>query len=236
MTALLLAFLLLSAPMQIDPDVPVIIALSAYAGPVDLVYTAAGPERITVTARSADADTPVDVTLALLDGDRLLAFDDDGGAAVSGLLPTDAHIARLDLPGAGVYTLRVHSFSGAQSGSVEVALAVLPALPPCAIGQQTITLARGDTFRCALNLPAGAHFTVTVRDTSGTLDPLLTLYGPAGERLAVNDDHGGADTTLDVLDARLMDVAAAAAGVHIVTVTDFAGAAGTATLTVAISS
>ncbi|MGQ9888875.1 MAG: DVUA0089 family protein [Aggregatilineales bacterium] len=235
MTALLLAFLLLSAPIQIDPDAPVIVALSAYAGPVDLVYTAAGPERIAVTARSADADAPIDVTLALLDGDRLLAFDDDSGAVVSSLLPTDAHIARLDLPGAGVYTLRVHSFSGAQSGAVEVALAVLPTLPPCAIGQQTITLARGDTFRCALDLSRGARVSVTARDNSGTLDPLLTLHGSAGERLAVNDDHGDADVTLDALDARLTDVAVAA-GTYIVTVVDFAGAAGTATLTIAISS
>lgn len=232
MSALLLAFLLLSVLLPIVPDTPTTVTLSAYAGPIDLVYTVAGPQRIAVTARSLADDAPVDVTLALLNGARLLAFDDDGGAAVPGLLPTDAHIARLDLPDAGTYTLRVHSFSGAQSGPVEVVLTVLPTLPPCVIGQQTVTLTRGDVFRCALDLPAGARITATARDTSGALDPVLTLYDPSGARLAFNDDHRSADTSLDVLDAHLV-VSGAVEGVYTLALTDFAGTAGTVALTVA---
>jgi hypothetical protein len=236
MTVLLLFLLLLSAALPIVPDVPVTVELSAYAGPVDLIYTSAGAERIAVTARSLADDTPIDVTLALLDGARLLAFDDDGGATLPGLLPADARIARLDLPGAGVYTLRVHSFSGAQSGPVEVTLAAVSDVPACVTGEQTVTLARGDVFRCALDLPAGARVAATARDTSGALDPLLALHGPDGARLAFNDDHGTGDTALDVLDARLMDVPVPAAGTYTLVVTDFAGAAGALALTVEILS
>jgi hypothetical protein len=131
MTLLLLLTLLVSLyQTPLEPDAPVTVTLTADAGPADLVYTASGPECIAVTARSL-ADTPVDVTLAVLDGTRLLAFDDDGGAALPGLLPTDAHLARLDLPGAGAYTLRLNSFSGAQSGPVEVTLARLPVNTTC---------------------------------------------------------------------------------------------------------
>ena len=223
MTTFTLFFTLLLHLLQtpVAPDAPVIVTLTAYAGPADLTYTAAGPERIAITARS-QAGTPVDVTLAVLDGARLLAFDDDGGAALPNLLPTDAHIPRLDLPGAGVYTLRLNSFSGAQSGPLEVALTRLP-LAACA-PQQAVTLVRGDVFRCTLELPAGARLTVTARNSDGALDPVLALYGPDGARAAWRDDGA------------LADVRPAQAGVYTLALAEFTGAAGILTLTVEILS
>ncbi len=233
MLILLLSFLLAQAPVPITPDAPVTVALVAYAGPLDLAYTAAGPERIAITARS-QADTPVDVTLAVLDGARLLAFDDDGGAAQPGLLPTDAYIARLDLPGAGVYTLRLNSFSGAQDGPVAVTLTRLPLLSACP-PEQTVTLVRGDVFRCTLDLPAGARLTATARSVSGALDPLLALAGPDGAQTALNDDHDAADAALGPLDAHLAAVDILAAGQYTLALTEFTGADGPLALTVTVS-
>lgn len=219
---LFLTLLLHLLQTPVTPGEPLGVTLTAYAGPADLTYTAAGPERVAITARS-QADTPVDVTLAVLNGARLLAFDDDGGAALPGLLlPTDAHIPRLDLPGAGVYTLRLNSFSGAQSGPLEVTLTRLP-LAACA-PQQTVTLVRGDVFRCTLELPAGARLTVTARDADGALNPVLALYGPDGARTAWHDDGA------------LADVRPAQAGVYTLALAEFTGADGILTLTVEILS
>lgn len=234
MTILLLFISLLLT--GITPDAPVIVTLAAYAGPMDLTYVTDGPERIAISARSLAEDTPVDVTLAVLDGTRLLAYNDDHHTNLPDLLPADAHIARLDLPGAGTYTLRIHSFSGAQDGPVEVTLTALPALMTCATGEQAVTLAGADTFRCTLDLPDGAAVTITARDMSGTLDPVLALYGPDGARVAFNDDHGTADVALNLLDARLTGFTTPAAGVYTLAVRDFSGAAGSLALAVQISS
>jgi hypothetical protein len=89
------------------------------SGTTDLQYTAANPETITVTAHSLDS--ALDTTLEVLDSSgNSLDNNDDAEVALPGLGPTDSAIKDLSLSAAGTYTIRISSFSGAESGQVEV--------------------------------------------------------------------------------------------------------------------
>lgn len=216
-------------------DTPQIITLTGGAGPVDVIYTTDAPQMVTISARSL-ADEPIDVTLAVLLGNQQLAFNDDHMTADSGLQPGDARLAYLQLPQAGDYTLRVHSFNGAQSGAIEVSVQPVDTLPACEMPLHTVSLRRGHAFTCTLALMADDRVTITAHDTSGVLDPLLRLYDSAGREVAFNDDHGTADAALNLLDARIADFSAPADGVYTVHLTDFTGQPGIVALMIDISS
>jgi hypothetical protein len=55
----------------------------------------------------------------------------------------------------------------------------------------------------------------------------LRLFDSDDELIAMNDDHGSQDLTLDVLDSRLLDVEIPADGDYIIQLTDFLGREGT---------
>ncbi|MBZ0299956.1 MAG: hypothetical protein K8J31_09455, partial [Anaerolineae bacterium] len=161
-------------PVTILPGTPVTVTLTANAGPVDVHYLAAGDEIVTITARSR-AGEPIDVTLELLRDATHLAFNDDHLTEQVDLALQDAALVDLSLDEAGTYTLRVNSFSGAQSGDVEVRLESRPQIGPCALPSQPVNLRANRVFSCWLDLKAGQVVTLTARDTSGSLDPLLAL-------------------------------------------------------------
>lgn len=215
--------LLIGLALLIEADAPQVVTLEAHAGPVDVTYTAAGAEVVRLSARALD-DPPIDVTLEVLDGDARLTYADDNADERPDLAPTDAVIERLVLPRAGTYRLRIHSFSGAQSGAVEVRITPYEPAPPCVEG--AVWLRRGAGHSCALTLSAGDRLDLRARDLLGPLDPMLTLIDPTSAVVAANDDHPGIDPTLHQLDAHLADFTAPAAGVYTLRVTDFAGRAG----------
>ncbi len=212
-------------PAIIEPGVPVTVMLTAGAGPVDVLYAANADERVTITARSRAAE-PVDVTLEVLWNEQHLAFSDDHPQADAELGPLDSAVTDLHLREAGEYTLRVHSFSGAQSGEVEIQVEAQPVLIPCELPAQSVTLKPRRGFACQITLEAGQMLTLTARDTSGTLDPMIALLDSEGRQLASNDDHDGADLTLNVLDARIPAYTIPADCICQIQVRDFAGAAG----------
>ncbi len=222
MQMMLLLWLLLQT---VTPGAPVIVTLVEFEGAVELVYHAAQPEYLTVSARSLD-DSALDVTLEVLRGTHRLAFNDDHQSDDDTLQSLDAQVRQLHLPHAGAYTLRIHSFSGAQSGHVEVIIQATPLVAPCEIPLQQVTLLQSTAFRCTLDLEAGQRVTLTARDLSSTLDPVLSLWDDTGTRVVFNDDHTTVDTTLDALDARVADFEVSTTGTYTVGVSDFSGRAG----------
>jgi hypothetical protein len=219
MSLLVIILSLLLTP--IIPDTPTTITLSGDYQPVVLTFTSAAGQTVRISARSL-GDPAIDVTLELLLDNESLAFNDDHTLSNSTLGQLDAAIDAFVLPADGEYTLRVNSFSGAQTGEVEITLSLREPLPPCAA--QVVELAANARFGCTLHVTPGDSFTLTVRDLSGTLDPVLDVYLD-DERVAHNDDHASDDPTLDTLDARVSFTAERET--YLVYVHDFRGAAGT---------
>lgn len=230
--ALLLALL---QPATIEPNVPVTIHLSAGNGPVDIQYTGSADEIVQITARSA-ASEAIDVTLEVLLNETRIAFNDDHSQTESELSPLDAAITDLSLPEAGDYIIRVHSFSGAQSGAVEILIASNPTIMPCRQPLQSVPLKPYRTFTCRLELQAGKRVTLTAHDLSGTLDPVLTLADAKGSLLAYSDDHSDGDLGLNVLDARIVAYAVAEDCDCVIDVRDFSGEGGMGELIIEIES
>jgi hypothetical protein len=217
---------LLFQPLIITAEAPLTVTLRAGAGPVDVQYSSPGSERLTITARSL-AQTPIDVTLEILQGNTRLAFNDDHpGLADTELSANDAALMGLILSAPGVYTLRIHSFSGAQDGPVEVQVQAEPAVGPCPLAAVLELLAQ-QVIVCTLDAEAGQRITLRARDLSGTLDPALALLAPDGMLVAQNDDHASDDLTLNVLDAQIADFPVTETGRYTLRVRDFSGAAGT---------
>lgn len=204
---------------------PVVITLTGGAGPVDLPVEVRDGEQITITARSLAAD-PIDVTLELLRDDRRVAFNDDHSTDIAGLASLDAAIVDFVPPAAGTYTLRIDSFNGAQSGDVEVSVQSSPLVPPCDTPRQRVHVAANQISACWLQLDAGTALTISARDVSGTLDPVVALLDANSTVLASNDDHGSADLTLNVLDAKIAGYVVPADGEYTIQVRDFGSAAG----------
>ncbi len=225
----------LMQPVTLTAEAPVTIMLTAGAGPVDMIYTAAPDEVLTVTARSRAAE-PIDVTLELLLDHQRIAFNDDHRTELSDLAAQDSAITGLQLNEAGDYTLRIHSFSGAQSGEVEVQVQSTPLVAPCETPAQTVDLSPNRAFTCLLDVQAGQTLTLTAQDTSGTLDPVLALLDSDGAQMVINNDHGSDDLTLNVLDAQIVSFIIAEAGTYTVRVSDFGGAGGLLALVTEIES
>lgn len=210
--------------LQVADD-PTLVTLAAGDGPVDVVYEMAGDERLNITARSLAAE-PIDVTLEILRDEQRLAYNDDHHSDSDTLAPLDAAIHDFEPPAPGPYTLRVHSFSGAQSGGVALTIEPAPHVPACETTPTQIILRPHRPFLCEIDLTAGQLLTVTARDRGGTLDPLLRVLSPEGDMLAMNDDHGSADLSLNVLDSRIAGFSAPADGRYRIQLSDFSGRAG----------
>lgn len=167
---------------------------------------------------SASQNDTIEVTAI---GQELgLSLIDASGETLSTGVPLRAVI-----PANGEYTLRVQLLSGT-AGTYEITLARVgernpylptetprpvtptPTPPPfLALGtQQTVLTSTSPAFG-AFNATderhvytfqgaQGSHVRLTMRRTSGTLDPLLTLYNPDGVAIAVDDNGGGGRTAL----------------------------------------
>jgi hypothetical protein len=206
-------------------------------GAAEIPYEVDEPTVVTIIVRNLESENPIDTTLQVLDpAGKPLAFNDDHHTTREDLSPTDSVLENLPLTAVGTYTLRLNSFNGVSKGEVELR-----------IEAGDIYEARieenGDTTIISAKLPAygryaytfsseaGDTLTMTARDTSGTLDPVLRLRDSAGEVVAFNDDHTTFDLSLDTLDAQIVEFIVAETGDYTLEVTDFAGRAGTFELT-----
>ncbi|MEO0597162.1 MAG: PPC domain-containing protein, partial [Chloroflexota bacterium] len=184
---------------------------------------------ITLTAIS-DVTTPVDLTLRLLDpnGDEVVVAEMDEDFTL--INPLDPQIDRYELRRDGDYVVIVEATLGA--GRYDLALNIAQVLT---FAEGTDTISVEGTIDTVLPVQywivrgnAGQNFTVTMRNTSGNLDPFLRLRRSNGEILAENDD--GFDISLG-LDARIDPFRLPVNGDYIIDATRFSGS-GTYTLTI----
>ena len=207
-------------------------------GSTDIPYEVNESTVVTIIVRNLESENPIDTTLQVIDPDgKPLAFNDDHHTQRDDLAATDSVLENLQLTAVGTYTLRLNSFNGVSKGQVELVF------EPGDIYEAAIQ-DDGDTTIITAKLPAFGRYTytfssegsetltITARDTSGTLDPLLRLRDPSGEVVAFNDDHAAFNLSLDTFDAQIVDFAVAEAGEYSVEVTDFAGRVGTFELTI----
>ncbi len=180
---------------------PVIVDLS---GTVDFLYNAANPETVTIIARSLDGT--LDTILDIYDADgTLIGSNDDATIALPNLALTDSVISDLDLPAAGVYTIRLDSFSGAETGQVELAITsaamqlisteldgkVLFVTEPLKV---YMTGLEGIDFQYQVVSGETISVYVTNLDTNLELiDTTLEVLNDDGDQLAFNDDLNDAN-------------------------------------------
>ncbi len=215
--------------------------------PTTFTFNAEGGEVLRLIAQSQhelQADEPDavrDVVLwVVAPGGKQIAYADDTQTPPEGLLPTDAVIEKLIFSQAGEYLIYVDTYGGIFATEVMLTLEPADLFNAALTIEGDLTtiraaLPRSVPYRYTLNLTVGAVLTATVRDRSGTLDPLLYLLDDEENIIAMNDDHNTADLTLDVLDSRLSAVEVPADGTYTLMVTDFLGRAGQFELLIAIS-
>jgi hypothetical protein len=196
--------------------------LDAGAGPVIVQYISAEATRLSVIAQSDEGD--LDLTLEILADGTRLAFNDDHTTEDSALSPQDAAILNLPIP-AGNYQIRVHTFSGAQTGPVTLRLIQTPLLPVC-VTDEALSLAAHNAYSCTLRLEADTPMTLSAFDLSGTLDPVLWVYDADGALVAFNDDHNSHALHLNTLDP-LVSFTPPLTGEYELWISDFTGASGT---------
>lgn len=243
-------------PTEISANTPVTVRLTP-GTPVDLTYTSPGGETVAVVVRSLEVAGTLDPVLEVLNATNTrLTYNDDHQTTRADLDARDAAVEGLELDSAGVYTIRVNSFSGAQAGQVEVLVDTRPPtpvpLPTAAEIDEAATatpaanvvtgsadavvtgdVPDGGVFTYTFSAAAGQAVTITVRATSANeLDPRIALAGPDGQLIAENDDHTDADPSLTLSDSRLTGVPLPADGVYTLTISGFAGTGGPFELTI----
>jgi hypothetical protein len=225
--------------LTIVENTPVTIQLVGGAGPVDLFYTAPEAQTITVTARS-ETPAALDTTMQILSADNEnLAFNDDHDTRNQELSSRDSVIEDLELPAAGVYIIRVDSFTGAGTGNVIVTLEVagngrglIQVDEPVVISEHLRT---NSTYETTFDGNEGDIVTITVRDLpddEADIDPLLTLLDDEGDVLTENDDHETRDTYLDLFDSRIESFELPTNGTYTIQVNDYFGDSGDFELTI----
>ncbi len=228
---LILWILILTLSAQDNSETVIEIAesitvLLAAESPTTLTYTTGLPQYVTITTRSLGEPDAIDTVIRVLDPDgRQLAYADNG-------VDRNAVIENLWLPAAGDYTMLIDSFNGVSAGEVQVTLTLSdPFNAEIETDDTTITinatLPRSGRFVYPLAVVTDDTLSITARDTSLTLDPVLWLLNADGAVLFMNDDHLQPSLTLDVFDAEIVDYRAEADGMIQVIVTDFLGHAGT---------
>lgn len=230
------ALLLMIAPIisaqdaiEIAPGEPVTVQVNAEA-PALLTFVGAANERFTLTTEAL-GDEPIDTVLEVLTPQmQQLAYSDDRLLA-DGQIDRNAHLTDLFLPEVGLYTIRVDSFNGVSEGEVVISLEALPRSEAEIEDLDSATriqtkLRQGEVFSYSITLEAEAQLTITARDLSGTLDPIIHLRDEAGAILASNDDHTSDDLTLNLFDAQIVDFGIGDSSIVQLEVLDFLGRAG----------
>lgn len=238
-----LAAVLLAGTLDAQEVIPITIGetdTATLSGDGFTIYTltAEGGEVITITVRSLHelgADEPEYVRDTVVDvlnprGKRI-TYNNDHRTDHADLLPSDSVIARLLLDEPGDYQIRVNTYGGISTTEFEITVSaadLYDAIIRVDDGSTTITAAlpRYGIYRYDFEASAGDILTLTARDLTHTLDPIIRLLDSEGNTIAMNDDHGTDDLGLDVLDSRISAFVIPADGVYSVTVSDFLGRVG----------
>lgn len=230
MSVLLLALVINAQEvLEIEFDAPLTVEVRA-DDPALLTFAGTAATRISLSTETL-GDEPMDTVLEVLTPEmQQLAYSDDR-LLEDGAIDRNAHLTDLLLPKDGLYTVRVDSFNGVSEGMVEV---VLLSEPPFETAPEEIDaglviqtkLRPSDIFTYTLDLDAEAVLTITARDLSGTLDPVIYLRDETNMIVASNDDHDSTNTSLNILDAQITDFTIEAAGSYQLEVLDFLGRAG----------
>ena len=217
------------------PDNPITFTLTG-DGPTTFIYESPGHEFVRITARTlhelAEDEQPYvrDTIIAVWNAtDEQIAYNDDHLTTRPGLLPSDSVIDNLRLQVPGKYQILVNTYGGISATEVEVLLEIVDPFETEIVegdNQTTITgrLYEGSTY--VYEFDAEDPITITARDVSHTLDPVLRLYDEQGSLIAWNDDHHSDDLTLNVLDAQIADFQIAVSGRYRLELTDFLGRSG----------
>lgn len=181
---------------------------------------------VTIQAHSIEDESELfDAVMWIVDSqNHLIAYNDNS---------SDDHTARIEnlfLP-PDRYTIWIDSFNGVSEGEVEVQIE--PANPFNEVRSATedgtitidVSLPEDTIYRYALELSENDIITISVRDTSGTLDPYLSIL-ENNSLVISNDDHQSPDLTLNRLDSRISDWHVHSDNIYTIEVRDFMGNAG----------
>ncbi len=244
----LLAVLCLSVQLEaqanniiIVPDEPIILTLTG-DGPSTFVYESPGSEFVRITARTlhelaADEQPYVrDTILIILDpaGERI-AYNDDHQTARADLLPSDSVIDNLHLQDPGKYQILVNTYGGISATEVAVRLEIIDPFLVEIVEDENQTTIRGRLLidsTYIYEFEANDTMTITARDLSHTLDPILRVYDVQDNLIAWNDDHNSDALILNVLDAQIADFQIVKSGRHRLELTDFLGQHGDFEITI----
>jgi hypothetical protein len=216
---------------ELKLDTPLMVTLRAETA-TDLLFMGNANQVVSISTQTSGENAP-DTVLTLLDSQgRVLAHQDDQW--LDGVFVKDAHLLRVVLPQDGAYVVRVDSFNGVSIGDVQVTISevsnttLLSADNDVQVMQ--VNLAKGETFRHIIQATTDQNISISVRDTSSTLDTFVRVFDANGAMIASADDAYGQDN-LDMLDTALTLVIAED-GAYTLEVIDFLGRAGVFELTI----
>lgn len=206
--------------------------------PTLITFEASAGDVVTLTLTSEDDDPLADPVLAVRNPqNRQIAYNDNHFTLNPDLRSTDAVIEALWLKMDGEYTIFVDTYGGIYAGDVVLTLEsddVFDIRIDSTDDATIITgmIPAGTPYHYTFSAAADDTITVTLRDTSGTLDPILTLMDADGEIIAQNDDHAGDDLTLNAFDSQLRNTILPNAGEYTLIVRDFLGMSGAFEMTI----
>ncbi|PJF23045.1 MAG: hypothetical protein CUN56_02885 [Phototrophicales bacterium] len=201
--------------------------------PSQVWFTASAGDVLTIILTSQDNDPLANPVLAVQDANnQQLAYNNNHFTNDPDLRPTDAVIQALWIKADGEYRIIANTYGGIYAGDVVLTLMRDDLFDITITTSDTQTVITGDLpastpYHYPFSARAGDVISVTLRDTSGTLDPILTLVDANGQVIAQNDDHAGDDLTLNVFDSKLHQVILPHTNEYTLIVRDFLGMSGT---------
>ncbi len=214
---------------DLEPGTPLTITLDDGQPAVVLRYTSPGDETITIFASDAGSNEDIiDTVMRVIAPDESrIAYADHNPGDEAVVNESDARIPALYLAGAGTYMIWVGSYGEVGRGEIDVMLEVVDVFDIEDIDKRVLgRLPEGRGYRHTLDIVDGGTYTITARDSGGTLDPVLAIFAENGDIIAQNDDHSSTDLSLDVFDAQIYGLGLSA-GTYDIVIRDYLGRAGT---------
>ena len=210
-------------------------SLSKSSGAVDYVLNLAAGQTVTITMQRTSGD--LDALLIVFDAAGREVARNDDAVAIIGDTTFNAQIVGFTAPAAGTYLVRATHYNEANGDSagdyrlsVLVSAPVEPASGMLTVGGSTrgeITVA-SFSQDYSIVLDAGQVITVTMERQGGDLDSYLSILGPNGAEVAVNDD-ASTQVGITALNSQIVDFRAPSSGTYTIRATRYAAADGTTT-------